>query len=586
MNDIRMMRLSYGRLAEPFLRNQYNSYQKADVMNDDRATATAASRIFRTSLIVVAGAASFAVLASPVLIRSWANAKKENEIRRVERADTIGARGRRLHSEANSTAKDDETTPKEVVVDAATVNQALASARPGDKIVLRDGTYRDLTILFRPARWGEWSIPITFKPQTRGGVTFTGDSSIVMTGDRLRVDGFRWVGTRPPAGDRFRPTVAIRSCLRCVFSNNVLLDAGPQPTEFSGSVRIDQGSRLNTVMRNRFERLPALGVRVMCLTGDCANTNNTISYNYWLDKSTAICDAVNNKICNNGESVQIGQSVTQTPLYTSVEFNLFENIGDSNEMISCKSARNVFRGNTFRNTDDQLVLRGGEGALVRDNWFLNTRGIRIHDRNHWVHNNYLYGSKRPADNAITAYSGSAVCTHLPVIDLRLTHNTIVASSANGIYIGSGLDTSPSGCRWTDAPKNTLVENNLIVNNAGNAIKDISAKSLYRGNVVWPTAPGKQGFASPGVVAKNPLLKMDANGIFRLQRESTAVNNAGVVPSTMFQDYDIFGRQRPTAKPTIGAEEWLTSLPRYRPLTPSDVGPGSTTLFDRVKLQIQ
>lgn len=76
------------------------------------------------------------------------------------------------------------TTPKQLE------DQTYA---PGDVIILADGTYNtDERIDF--VGDGTAANPITFRPETPGGVKFTGGLRMNIGGDYVVVDGFHWQG--------------------------------------------------------------------------------------------------------------------------------------------------------------------------------------------------------------------------------------------------------------------------------------------------------------------------------------------------------------------------------------------------------
>ena len=79
------------------------------------------------------------------------------------------------------------TQPEELTALSAT----LAA---GDTVILADGTYSSSErIKFTPTT-GTESQPITFRPQTPGGVIFTGGLQMNISGDYVIIDGFHWQG--------------------------------------------------------------------------------------------------------------------------------------------------------------------------------------------------------------------------------------------------------------------------------------------------------------------------------------------------------------------------------------------------------
>jgi len=68
---------------------------------------------------------------------------------------------------------------------------AFINAQPGDEIVLKDGTYSDIGTpsIFRN---GTETNNIIFRPETPGGVIFTGESSFFITADYWHIHGFEF----------------------------------------------------------------------------------------------------------------------------------------------------------------------------------------------------------------------------------------------------------------------------------------------------------------------------------------------------------------------------------------------------------
>jgi len=64
---------------------------------------------------------------------------------------------------------------------------------PGDVVILEDGEY-DSDDSLKILGNGTEAQPIIFKPQTPGGVTFTGGLKLNIAGSYLIVDGFYWNG--------------------------------------------------------------------------------------------------------------------------------------------------------------------------------------------------------------------------------------------------------------------------------------------------------------------------------------------------------------------------------------------------------
>jgi poly(beta-D-mannuronate) lyase len=100
---------------------------------------------------------------------------------------------------------------------------------------------------------------------------------------------------------------------------------------------------------------------------------------------------------NGGETMRIGTSdVSMNISRTLVEQNYFERCDGEAEIISNKSCENIYRGNTFVESQGCLTLRHGNRATVEGNFFFGhgragTGGIRVIGEDHKILNNYLEG---------------------------------------------------------------------------------------------------------------------------------------------------------------------------------------------------
>jgi len=74
-----------------------------------------------------------------------------------------------------------------LVTTPAELNAGIRTAKPGDMIVLRDGVWRDLNLMFTGE--GRPNQPITLRAQTPGKVVLSGNSRLQIGGRYLTVEG-------------------------------------------------------------------------------------------------------------------------------------------------------------------------------------------------------------------------------------------------------------------------------------------------------------------------------------------------------------------------------------------------------------
>jgi poly(beta-D-mannuronate) lyase len=73
---------------------------------------------------------------------------------------------------------------------------------------------------------------------------------------------------------------------------------------------------------------------------------------------------------NGGETIRLGYShQSMNNSRTVVEENLFEKCDGEIEIISSKSCENIYRGNTFRDSEGCLTLRHGNRCTIDGNYF-------------------------------------------------------------------------------------------------------------------------------------------------------------------------------------------------------------------------
>ncbi len=273
------------------------------------------------------------------------------------------------------------------VSSAAEISTALASAQPGDVLVMTNGVWNNQNIRFLGT--GTASQPITLRAQTPGQVILTGSSTLEIGGEHLVVDGLYFKDGVLSAGDhviQFRRGSTY--AYNCRLTNTVIENVNnPDIEERFFWVSI-YGTD-NTVDKCRFDGFVNRGVTLV-IWDDWPN-RHTIERNHFLDRPryTGPEDA------NGFETIRIGTSdVSMLSSQSVVHENLFERCDGEAEIVSNKSFDNTYTNNTFLESKGTLTLRHGNNALVEGNFFLGnnvslTGGVRIIGEDHTVRNNYF-----------------------------------------------------------------------------------------------------------------------------------------------------------------------------------------------------
>lgn len=354
----------------------------------------------------------------------------------------------------------------------AELEEAIANASPGSKIVMANGVWNDLQIRF--VGKGTSNDPITLKAETPGEVIIQGKSDLKFGGEHLIVDGLHFKNGYSPSFAVIEFKIDENKANNCQVTNCVI-------------------EGFNKLQRNQTDLWVLFHGR-----------NNTLDHCYIAGKSnrgpTVRVDLDGNEsiknyhqIVNNhfgprppkggasAETIQIGTSSTSmTPSHTLVANNLFEHCNGEVEIISSKANYNEFRGNVFYKSEGSLVTRHGNYCTINGNYFIgdedneNIGGIRIIGTGHWITNNYLLNLKgqnfRSPLAVMNGIPKSSLNRYKQVTDVVVAHNSwINCKSPLQFGVGSNLsqkDMLPASEIRSAVPIRSTVANNLIYNSVG------------------------------------------------------------------------------------------------------------------------
>jgi len=274
----------------------------------------------------------------------------------------------------------------------------------GDEIILANGVYTsDERIDFLGN--GTAENPIIFRAESPGGVVFTGGLQMNIAGDYVVVDGFHWQGGYGASnfiqfrnGTNYANYSTIQNC--------VIDGLTRSPEEIAEDAANNSITKhrwivlygtFNSVINCSFMNKTNAGALILAEyqynaeADPCATAGHSIANNYFFNY-----EKIDTNLSNSGDSetIRIGSSGEQNVNSNVTVFNnYFVQSDGENEIITNKSAGNIFANNTFRRCRGSLVLRHGADATVDGNYFLGesvegTGGIRISDEmEQW---NYIY----------------------------------------------------------------------------------------------------------------------------------------------------------------------------------------------------
>jgi len=380
------------------------------------------------------------------------------------------------------------------VKDADELNKAISEASPGTEIVLANGIWKDVQIKF----FGEGTEedPITLRAETPGEVLIQGASDLKLGGEFLIVDGlyFNQGASPSPSVIQFfinKDTLANHSRV----TNCVIKD-------FNKSQRDKQD--LWVLLKGRHNQLDH------CYLAGKSNRGPTVRIDLAGNQSIKNYHKINNnhfgprppKGGPSAETIQLGNSSTSmAPSHTMVANNLFDRCNGEVEVISSKTNFNEFRNNVFYKSEGSLVTRHGNYCIMDGNYFIGDEnsphvgGVRLIGTGHWVTNNYFYNLRgkvfRGSLAVMNGIRRSAINRYIQVTDVVVAYNTWVnCSSPWQIGVGSNVDQKdvlPASEIRSETPIRTLVANNIIYNDEGDAMPILRYDSIdgidFQSNVI-------------------------------------------------------------------------------------------------------
>ncbi len=344
-------------------------------------------------------------------------------------------------------------------------------ALPGDRIIMKNGTWNDVDFIFSGD--GEEGKPITLQAETQGQVKIEGASRLTVAGTYLIVDGltFQDESDWKPYGAITFDFLSYKSRLtNTVIDNfnptNLLKPTGPgEDTKHPWVVNKGTYNRFD---HNAFTRKGFTGEMMRMFKG--IEHHAQIDHNYFGDRVE--------DTANGTEAIQIGvQPDTQDKewgsnnSFTVIEHNYFNNWLGEIEIVSFKTSNNTFRYNTIENSPGTVTLRISNQIDVYGNFFLQngtagSGGVRVYGSGHQIYNNYFQGTSGQGDQrvAIALQAGlddpTSKLDPQPVKDTLVAFNTFVDCKSNCITLGASNAGRPV------APDNIIIANNVAFNSPG------------------------------------------------------------------------------------------------------------------------
>ncbi|SFJ57023.1 chondroitinase-B domain-containing protein [Olleya namhaensis] len=414
------------------------------------------------------------------------------------------------------------------------LNTAIKDAKPGDNIVLANGTYKDFEIKFTGE--GTEDKPITLKAETAGKVFIEGESSLEISGDYLEVSGLFFRNGHSPKTNviAFRTSAKdvanyskVTNCVILDF-NNLERDQDNLWVQFYGK----HNELSNCYIAGKTNGGPT--VRVDLKGNQSIRNFHKIVNNHFGPRPR--------KGGARGETIQLGSSFTSmSPSNTTIANNLFEECNGEVEIISSKTNFNIIKNNVFYKSEGSVVTRHGNYVTVDGNYFIGDGvndqygGIRIINTGHWVINNLFYKIKgKNFRSPIAIMNGipkSPLNRYNQVTDVVVAYNTFVDSDSPWQFgVGTNIaqaDVLPKSEIRSARPLRTEVVNNVIYNSVGDAnpiIEHDKADGVtFKSNIIY----------NNGVKIEN------SHGLISKELTLTDIGTDLSVPTSGYDDVEIY-----------------------------------------------
>lgn len=327
------------------------------------------------------------------------------------------------------------TAPAGQHIPPAQLVQAVASARPGDRIAVEPGTYADARIdLSRSG--GVAGRPVIIDGSN--AVTFTGATRILVSAGHIVLRGFRFRDVGIGAITVTSPGVRI--------TESSFVNCGDAQKPQAECVIVRVGGTGAELDFNTFAGSRSMSIKVRAGSdGERGQpTNAFIHHNVFRDIA---------RLSDNGqEPIQIAGpngGGTNADLKARIEHNLFYRAEGDREAVSIKTPGTTLRWNVFRDMDAAPNIRGSRNAVVSDNLLIRTRPIRINGSDHRVEGNVVLCPSAGVGLVVSHGSpGYETATN------TIIRGNIIATKRVGILIGAQTQ-----------PLETIAHGNKIVSNA-------------------------------------------------------------------------------------------------------------------------
>ncbi len=380
------------------------------------------------------------------------------------------------------------------LVDIKDLTSLSSGFKPGDTILLKDGTYPSLKITITSV--GQSSKRITIKPQNPGKVIITGTPIITIAGSYTTLANLVMKD-----GGNSGKAVIINGTGNRVTG----FDVSFTNTDSEQMFRID--GKFNRIDHCTFRDWNKLGVWIVVWRPKMIEDFAIIDHNVFMNRTAT-------SATNGLECIRIGTSTDSlSSSKTVVMYNKLINCNGEIEAISNKSGNNIFYRNTIENCEGTITLRHGNGSIVYANRFEqkkkpNSGGVRVTGENHIVAGNFFRdingnGTTRAGISINNGVKDTPLNGYYQVKNTKIKGNTFINCS-NDYAVGVQVKTE-----CVLRPMTSEISGTVAYHNDSSACFSTDASCLgspdmdYKNNVFYARNLGKAPADNVGIVLKDP-----------------------------------------------------------------------------------
>ena len=357
---------------------------------------------------------------------------------------------------------------------------AAKKAKPGDTLIIRNGTWKDQEVKLRLEGTGKQ--PVTLRTEHRESHVFTGKTMLSITGKHLVVDGLTFRdGYRVKEGNLIEIKGSHCRVTRCTIKN---CNSKEPERKFHWLSLYGDHHRVDHCS---FSGKKNRGVMLVVWLKDDPAGHHIIDHNHFSNYS---------KGTGNGfETMRIGTSHTMHKRANCLVYqNLFEHCDGEIEVISNKSTANTYLANTFFECRGCLTLRHGKNCLVSHNLFLGngideTGGVRVIGSGHRIIGNLFEKTDGRATGAISISAGipdSPPAGYAPVDGGEIRSNIFRGNNRMAICFDHGIGEDDRSI----LPRNLVFEENIFENRPRSGVEFEPGKKAgaWRNNLYNESVP--------------------------------------------------------------------------------------------------